>query len=62
MSGEDFSWYLREVPGVLAFVGTRNPAIGATFAQHSCYYKVDESVLAKGSMVAARYALDFLAE
>ena len=62
MSGEDFSEYLHEVPGVLAFVGCRNPAIGATWAQHSCYYKVDESVLARGSMVAAQYAIDFLAE
>ena len=62
MSGEDFSEYLRRVPGVLAFVGCRNPQIGATFAQHSCYYKVDESVLAKGSAVAAQYAIDFLSE
>ena len=62
LSGEDFSEYLRRVPGVLAFVGTRNPAIGATFAQHSCFYKIDESVLAKGSMVAAQYAIDFLSE
>lgn len=62
LSGEDYSEYLRIVPGVLAFVGTRNPTIGATFAQHSCYYKVDESVLAKGSMLAAQYAVDFLAE
>ncbi len=61
LSGEDFSEYLHRVPGVLAFLGTRNPAIGATFAQHSCYYKVDESVLIKGSMLMAQYALDFLA-
>ena len=46
---------LRRVPGVLAFVGCRNPQIGATFAQHSCFFKVDESVLVKGSMVAAQY-------
>ena len=62
LSGEDFSEYLRRVPGVLAFVGTRNPAIGATWAQHSCYYKVDESVLIGGSMLAAQYAIDFLSE
>lgn len=61
LSGEDFSAYLQEVPGVLAFVGTRNPQIGATFAQHSCFYKIDESVLAGGSMLAAQYAIDFLA-
>ena len=46
----------------IAFVGTRNPQIGATSAQHSCFYKIDESALAKGSMVAAQYAIDFLAE
>ena len=62
LSGEDFSEYLRRVPGVLAFVGARNPQIGATYAQHSCFYKIDETVLAKGSMVAAQYAIDFLAE
>ena len=62
LSGEDFSEYLHEVPGALAFVGCRNPAIGATWAQHSCYYKVDESVLAGGSMTAAQYAIDFLSE
>ena len=62
LSGEDFSEYLRRVPGVLAFVGTRNPKIGATYAQHSCFYKIDETVLAKGSMVAAQYAIDFLSE
>ena len=62
LSGEDFSAYLQELPGALAFVGCRNPQIGATFAQHSCFYKVDETVLARGSMFAAQYAIDFLAE
>lgn len=62
LSGEDFSEYLQRVPGMLAFVGCRNPQLGATFAMHSCYFKVDESVLAKGSAVAAQYAIDFLAE
>ncbi len=62
MSGEDFSEYLSRVPGVLAFGGCRNPQIGATFAQHSCFFKGDESGLVKGSRVAAQYALDFLSE
>lgn len=62
LSGEDFSAYLQELPGALAFVGCRNPQIGATFAQHSCFYKVDETVLARGSMFAAQYAIDFLTE
>ena len=62
LSGEDFSEYLRYVPGVFCFVGTRNPAVGATHPQHSCYYTIDESVLPKGSMVAAQWACRMLAE
>ena len=62
LSGEDFSEYLHRVPGVFAFVGCRNPQLKATFAQHSCFYRVDEAVLAKGAMLAAQYAVDFLAE
>lgn len=60
LSGEDFSQFLHRVPGVLAFVGTRNPATGATFPQHSCFYTVDEHVLVTGSMLAAQYAVDVL--
>lgn len=60
LAGEDFSEYLRFVPGVFVFVGTRNPAIGATYPQHSCHYTIDESVLSKGAQVAAQWALDML--
>ncbi len=62
LSGEDFSEYLRLVPGVFVFVGGRNPEVGAEYPQHSCFYNVDESVLIKGSMVVAQYAFDFLGE
>lgn len=60
LSGEDFSEYLRIVPGVFCFVGTRNPQAGADHPQHSCHYTVDEDVLAKGSMVAAQWACRML--
>lgn len=60
LSGEDFSEYLRIVPGVFCFVGTRNPQVGADHPQHSCHYTVDEDVLAKGSMVAAQWACRML--
>lgn len=62
LSGEDFSEYLRFVPGVFVFVGGRNPEIGADHPQHSCFYDVDERVLINGSMLAAQYAYDFLNE
>lgn len=61
LAGEDFSEYLRQVPGVFCFVGTRNPDVDAVHPQHSCYYKVDEDVLVRGSMLAAQWAVDMLA-
>ncbi|MBQ9043423.1 MAG: amidohydrolase [Eggerthellaceae bacterium] len=60
LAGEDFAEYLRIVPGVFVFVGSHNPAIGADHPQHSCYYTIDEAMLAKGSMVAAQWACDML--
>ena len=60
LSGEDFSEYLNVVPGVFCFVGARNPEVGATHPQHSCFYAIDESVLAKGSAVAAQWACRML--
>lgn len=62
LSGEDFSEYLNRVPGVFAFIGARNAELGCVHPQHSCYYNVDESVLVKGSMVAAQWTLDLLAD
>ena len=56
LAGEDFAEYQKYVPSVFVFVGTNNPEIGADHPQHSCYYTVDESVLVKGSMVAAQWA------
>ena len=60
LAGEDFAEYLQLIPGVFVFVGTNNPDIDAVYPQHSCYYTVDESVLVKGSMVAAQWACDML--
>lgn len=62
LAGEDFAEYLARVPGAFLFLGCGNPHIGAVHPQHSCYYRVDESVLAKGAMVSAQYAIDFLDE
>lgn len=61
LSGEDFAEYLQYVPGVFVFAGINNPDIGATHPQHSCYYTVDESVLAPGATIAAQWTLDMLA-
>lgn len=60
LAGEDFSEYLRFIPGVFVFVGTRNPEVDAVYPQHSCHYTIDESVLARGSQVAVQWTLDML--
>ncbi len=56
LAGEDFAEYQQAIPGVFVFVGTRNPELGAVYPQHSCYFTIDESVLVRGSMVAAQWA------
>ena len=60
LAGEDFAEYQKIVPGVFVFVGTNNPAIGADHPQHSCYYTIDEDMLVRGAMVAARWACSML--
>jgi amidohydrolase len=44
MGGEDFAYYLQQVPGVFAFVGTRNPAKGLTAPHHSPKFTFDEDI------------------
>jgi amidohydrolase len=44
MSGEDFAYYLQQVPGVFVFVGTRNAAKGLTAPHHSPQFTFDEDI------------------
>lgn len=61
MPGEDFSNYLKLVPGVFVFLGSgTQDETGKVWPQHSSCYNPDESVLVRGSLLAAQYAYDFL--
>ena len=62
MGGEDFSYYMRKVPGVFAFIGSHNPETGKIYSNHHEKYDVDEEVLKRGAAVYAQFAHDFLAE
>jgi amidohydrolase len=42
LGGEDFAWYLRQVPGAMARLGTRSPG-GRTYDLHQGDLVVDES-------------------
>jgi amidohydrolase len=51
MGGEDFAYYLQEVPGTFFFVGGGNPEIGATYPHHHPMFDVDErSMLLTGKL------------
>lgn len=58
--GEDFAYYLQEVPGLLAFVGAGNPAKGAAYPHHHEKFNIDEDALEIGCLLYVQYALDFL--
>lgn len=45
MSGEDFAYYLQNVPGCFFFVGGGNPDIGAKYAHHHPKFDVDERAM-----------------
>jgi amidohydrolase len=60
MGGEDFSFFLSEVPGVFIAVGSRNESRGLNFAHHHPRFDVDEACLELGAEVLLRTARKFL--
>lgn len=56
MGGEDFAWFLREVPGSMMRLGTRTPD-GETYDLHRGDYILDEAALGAGIQVMAAAAL-----
>lgn len=60
LGGEDFAYFSERVPGAMAFLGIRNPAVEAVYPQHSGHYQVDETVLIKGAALYVQTALNFL--
>ena len=58
--GEDFSYYIKDKPGVFAFIGCANTELNTNVAHHNECFNIDESVLKGGSALYAQYALDYL--
>jgi amidohydrolase len=56
LGGEDFGWYLDQVPGAMARLGTRTPG-GPTYDLHQGNLRVDERATAIGARVLANAAL-----
>ena len=59
---ETFSQYLARYKGVYAFLGTGNEELGTTAEHHNEYFDVDESVLWRGSLCYAAYAIEAVAD
>ncbi len=61
MGGEDMAHFHRRVPGVLWFLGVRNPEAGFVHPLHSPLFDFNEEVLALGAAVHAQSAAEILA-
>ncbi|MEC0369358.1 M20 metallopeptidase family protein [Paenibacillus chibensis] len=57
LAGEDFGWYLDQVPGAFAFIGCGNAAKGITHAIHQPRFDLDESILVQGARILAKLAV-----
>lgn len=56
LGGEDFAWYVQEVPGAMARLGTRTPG-GATYDLHQGDIIVDERAAIAGATLLAVAAM-----
>ena len=61
MASENFADYLQRYPGLFAFIGVRNPAIGAVYPHHNPKFRIDEDSLVLGAALHAQYALESFA-
>ncbi|HET8616797.1 MAG TPA: amidohydrolase [Actinomycetales bacterium] len=59
MGGEDFAWFLEEVPGALLRLGTRTPG-GRTYDLHQGDLRVDDSSVVIGAALLAQAAVEAL--
>jgi len=58
--GEDFSFFMRDIPGVLAFVGSKNENKVPLFPHHHPSFDIDEDSLEISSALYAQYVIDYL--
>ena len=58
MGGEDFSWYLEEIPGSMARLGVRIPSTDLDL--HAALFDADERAIPVGVRVMAQTAIEAL--
>jgi len=60
MGGEDFAYYVNEVPGAFMFLSSSNPAKHTDVPHHNAKFNVDEDVFWIGSAVFVKIVEKFL--
>ncbi|CAK4852169.1 unnamed protein product [Aphanomyces euteiches] len=60
LAGEDFGWYLNQVPGAFAFIGVGNVEQGIVHSIHHPRFNVDERVLVYGAKIHIQLASQVL--
>lgn len=60
MGGEDFAYYLEQVPGTFIFMNTPKKIDGQIYPNHNPRFAVDETQLYKGAALLIQGALDYL--
>jgi len=60
MGGEDFAYYLQEIPGSFVYLGTENPKKGIINPGHSPKFNIDEDILVIGVELFIRAVLKYL--
>ncbi|RKD32449.1 M20 metallopeptidase family protein [Thermohalobacter berrensis] len=60
MGGEDFSYYLKKIPGTFFFLGTKNEEKGINKPIHHPEYTFDEDILQKGTELFVNTVIKYL--
>ena len=60
MASESFGKYQKIIPGVFAFVGVRNEALGSGADHHNAKFDIDERALSLGVSATLQFVSDFV--
>ena len=60
MGGEDYTYFLRAVPGFMFWLGVGNPEMGMTAMLHTADFDADEAALSIGVKTMTNLVLDYL--
>lgn len=62
MGGEDFAYFLEEIPGAFFFTGAKNPDWEEVYPHHQPKFDIDERSLRIAANVLGQATLDYFAK